>query len=515
MRLKCLSLLLILIPSALLAAEPFRVTPYLQNPTQDAISILWISPSDQPGTVTLQNQGSSQKFPSLPIRATALVANPFGEEPDGPHPEAPYLHRVRITGLKSGQMYSYSVQQGAASYSDTFRTAPDSNTPIRFLVYSDSETEPESSTSPPVDWPVGPKSQRPKDMTRYVVNQTMGYRENVKVMDHRQPDFITIVGDLVESGGEQRDWDEFWQHNAGKFHTLAGHVPFFAALGNHENFGGPGKFGGYSAAAADFACEKFRTYFEFPENGAKEPFHNERYHRVDYGPITLMTLDSSDGQPHQTANDTNHNLSGSHAADFHPGSEQYAWLERQLAEAQQRSRFTFVQFHHTMYGSGPHSVPFGQSNFSGQSGIAMRVLEPLFHRYGVDAVFSGHDELLERSMTEGQETRPNGTKRLNRIHFYDAGLAGDGLRGSSVGFDNPHRQFLAHDDAPEVWEGQKLVAGGKHYGHLEVNVAPNDKGIWETVITPVHIFPLMNDAGEVTGWERRIYEDVVTIPEKS
>jgi len=25
---------------------------------------------------------------------------------------------------------------------------------------------------------------------------------------------VAIAGDLVQSGGEQRDWDEFWAHNS-------------------------------------------------------------------------------------------------------------------------------------------------------------------------------------------------------------------------------------------------------------------------------------------------------------
>src|SRR4029078_9460909 len=101
-------------------------------------------------------------------------------------------------------------------------------------------------------------------------------------------------------------------------------------------------------------------------------------------------------------------LSGSNAPDFNPGSEQHKWFEAQLADAQKKSRFTFVQFHHTMYGSGPHSIPFGQPNFSGQSGIAMRGILPLLLRYGVDAVISGHDEMMERSLVTGTETLADG-----------------------------------------------------------------------------------------------------------
>ena len=144
----------------------------------------------------------------------------------------------------------------------------------------------------------------------------------------------------------------------------------------------------------------------------------------------------------------------------------------------------------------------------------MRVLKPLLFKYGVDVVFSGHDEMLERSFATGIEILPSGESREQGIHFYDVGMGGDGLRGPSIGFDNPHRKFLAHDDVPEVWEGLKLISGGKHYGHLEVNVAPLANGVWRTEIVPVHVFPLMGVDGRVNGWDRRTYEDTVIVSEK-
>jgi hypothetical protein len=502
--------LILLSPSlAAFADGVFRVKPYLQNPATDAVTVCWFTHKAEPGTLTVQTPDGPLKFPSQPVPAETLDYNPFGKEPGEAMPR-PYKHRIRVTGLRPGVAYAYTVRQNGSEFSDVFHAAPDANTPIRFMLYSDSETEPES-TGAAVDWPPGQGSERPAGITKYLVDQTTGYRENLKMIDTRRPDFISVVGDLVESGGEQRDWDEFWKHNAGEFNTLAGHIPLLAAIGNHENYGGPGQFGGYNAQAADYAVDKYLAYFEFPSNGAGDPHHEGRYYRIDYGPITLITLDSSDGLPQQTEHDTNHNLTGSHAPDFNPGSEQYAWLERQLAEAQARSRFTFVQYHHTAYGSGPHSVPFGKKNFSGQSGIAMRVLQPLLVKYGVDAVFSGHDEMLERSMVGGVELLPDGSSRPHELHYYDVGYGGDGLRGSAEGYENPYRKFLAHDDAPEVWSGRKLLSGGKHYGHLEVNVAPDAQNRWTATLVFAHVFPACDDAGKIIGWERRTYDDLVTL----
>lgn len=491
--------------------DGFRVLPYLQNPAEDAITIKWFSETGIPGRVSVSGDHEIAVLDSEPELASSLSYNALQPEPDAPHPALPFAHRVRVEGLRSGTSYRYRVSQGAETHASTFRTAPASNQVIRLIAYSDSETEPESSTMPPVGWSASTGSNRPDNVSRYLENQTAGYRANLEIVSGRNPDLILIAGDLVETGGEQRDWDEFWRHNAGSYGSIASRIPVVAAIGNHENFAGPG--GGYSAEGANFATNKFLTYFESSANNASDPKHQGRYHRLDYGPASIITLDSSDGLPHQTASDTNHNLAGSHAPDFNPGSQQYQWFESQLADAQAKSKFTIVQFHHTMNGSGPHSVPFGHESFSGQSGIAMQVLLPLMHRFGVDVVLSGHNEMFERSEVPGFETLPNGSTRDRRIQCFDVGVGGDGLREPSPVAVNPFRKFIAHHDEPEVWTDGRLQSGGMHYGHLEMNIAQDDSGCWELEMLPVHSFPITGDGAKVVSWERRVYSDRVVITE--
>jgi hypothetical protein len=152
--------------------QPFRVKPYLQYPTQDAISICWFSEPDQSGTVTLElPEGLPLQLTSQPMKAEDLCYNPFGEEPGAPHPAPPYRHAVRFEGLRPATWYRYRVRQGDAEFTDVLRTAPDADTPIRFMVYADSETEPES-TGAAVDWPAGKGSNRPEGIQKYLVDQT-------------------------------------------------------------------------------------------------------------------------------------------------------------------------------------------------------------------------------------------------------------------------------------------------------------------------------------------------------
>jgi hypothetical protein len=166
-----------------------------------------------------------------------------------------------------------------------------------------------------------------------------------------------------------------------------------------------------------------------------------------------------------------------------------------------------------MHGSGPHSIPFGQSGFSGQSGIAMQLLIPMLHRYGVDLVVSGHNEIFERSEIPGEELLSDGKVRPRVLQAYDVGVGGDGLRSPSTGAVNPFRKFIPHFDSPEVWEGGRLRSGGKHYGHLEIDAVRGDDGRWGLELTPVYCLPVLGEDGAVAKWERMTYPDPVRIEE--
>ncbi len=515
---------------ALLAAAPaaaggaFRVLPYVQNPAPDAMTIAWLSARPDSGTVTW----TAVDEPSAPVRQVrsapelaADLAYPAWEAASffsGHAPEPPYRHRVRLSRLRPSTRYAYSVAQGDEAFTDTFRTAPapDERRPVRFIFMADSETEPES-TGKPAAWadPTGGQTDR-----LYPIDQTEGFARNLAVVWSRQPDLVGFAGDLVESGGEQRDWDEFWWHVTGVAgRNLAGRIPLLAAPGNHEYYEGP-RLDGYEQPGSERAIRRFLTYFEVRANGSPEPADDGRYHRVDYGPVTLLFLDVANNPPHQSTSDTNYYLrgqgdpGGGGAPGFGPGTRQYDWLEAQLADAQQRSAFTFVVFHHVPYSVGPHGWPPGPTatGLDPQSGVPVRALVPLFHQYGVDAVIAGHDEIWERSQVDGRESRRDGSTRPHSLHVFDVGVAGDGLRAPEPGLTNPYQAFLVHTQAPERWEDGVLVDGGKHYGHLEIDVLPADAGGWQAVLKPVYVFPL--PAPRQPGglpYERRIYDDIVTL----
>lgn len=525
----------------LAAQTQYRVYPYLQNPSHDAMSILWLSEDDQPVTVTVEGVGT---FKSQPVLAKNLdysdgeLAYIHGEKnfgqifahvAKGQAPSLPYQHRIRITGLTANTQYTYQVGSDQPEpFVSTFTTAPQTSsaTPINFVVMADMETEPES-TQKTVAWAANAKASGgwklasdPNTYQRqYLVDQTQGYQQTLKYAASLSPRLWLIAGDLVEKGGRQLDWDEFWRHAAGEWGNMASSTPILPVLGNHENYWHPDA-GGYSAAAVRRAYDKWQSYFELPDNQARDPRHQERYYRVDYGPVTFIHLDSSNGDDSDASKDTNLGLNGAEAQvpDFNEGSEQWRWAERQLADARAQGQIIFVQWHHMAYGTGVHSLVSGNAGIANhedsQSGLPMRVYHPLLRDYGVTAVFSGHNELLE-------------TVTLDGIHYWDVGIAGDGLRGPGYVPTTTYVPFellpeaaqathwSAHGDADEVWQGQRLVAGGKHYGFLHVKVEPTTMGQYQVVFEPRYSRPVTDALGKATGeFKTEIYDHVVKVQVK-
>jgi hypothetical protein len=516
----------------------FYVLPYVQNPSSSEITVTWFSDTELTGTVSIDNIGAFESEAQIAelltygaseieyIHGESNFSNTHSELEINETPESRYKHSVRITGLAPNTTYYYSVKQpGADNFTSTFKSAPikGSRESIRFITMSDMETEPES-TQKTVRWTASALSIEgdklgtdPETYTRqYPVDQTTGYKENLRYATERKPDFWVIAGDLVEKGGRQLDWDEFWRHSAGEWGTLASTTPIFPALGNHENYWHP-DFPGYNAEASMLSYDKWNTYWDLPENGASDERYHKRFYRIDYGPVTLITLDSSNGNDADPSQDTNLFIDGaeSRVPDFNPGSVQWNWALQELESANAEGQVIFVQFHHSSFGTGVHSMPSGSDGIANgedsQSGMPMRVYQELFERYKVTAVLSGHDELLEYVS-------------INGVSYWDVGFAGDGLRGPGyppttdyIPFDLLPREaqethWSAHGDAPEIWDGNQLIEGGKHYGFLEVEVIPSGDHNFEVIMTPRYVFPVTDQSGASTGlFDYRKYNKVVSV----
>jgi predicted phosphodiesterase len=177
-----------------------------------------------------------------------------------------------------------------------------------------------------------------------------------------RPSFVLHAGDLVSTGSNKRHWtDTFFP----SMEPLISRAAIFPVLGNHE-------------ADAEF----YYQYMDLPKP--------EYYYTFTYGNAQFFMID------------TNRNVGS--------GSEQYAWLEKQLKAS--RATWKIVCHHHPPYSSDENDYGnLWKTNQSTRGDLRARELTTLYDRYKVDIVWTGHIHTYERTwpMRNGKPTERGGT----------------------------------------------------------------------------------------------------------
>lgn len=556
--------------------NPFRIYPYLQVYGKGKIQITWFSNSQTSSSIKLIGSAGSVVYEGEVVAES--VPDIYYTSPErnqvingleqGSWIESEQVFRYRFSiDLPADMKVDYIVTLAGTGYFGAF-TMPTSRSSwekIRFIALADSETDPKGRVTNRTWYPgkpllrpfaipglwkekFGTTTEQGIELPNYFLTEEKGYAENLKIINSREPNFIIMPGDLVQGGGYQPAWDEFFRQNAGVNGSGLSSYAIIPALGNWEAYGGiNGEYG--TNEKGEFipvvGRKRFHAYFETPTEDPLQK-HRQSYYRVDYGPVTILTLDSSNGMPDQTSADFDgqtkltgrqftvpgtdtqehytqaqyNSAGGNDLSGFGQGSDQYIWLEENLKDASGKGQLIFVQYHHIAYSSGEHGVPMNHELSVGQVGTPMRVLNPMLEEYGVVAVFSGHDELFERSFVDENNDGKG-------ILYYDVGVAGDGLRGEkrdwlgnlfNVLDYNQYRKWSADQSAEEQWNtsgvNSVLTDGGKHYGHLEVNlekIIERDQEYALINFIPVYAFPVMDQNYNLQKVERRVYKDEVML----
>ncbi|MCZ6633193.1 MAG: HEAT repeat domain-containing protein [bacterium] len=159
-------------------------------------------------------------------------------------------------------------------------------------------------------------------------------------------DFVFHTGDFVNDGRQVTEWEpQFFE----PVRPIMLKAPLYPALGNHENDAAP-----------------YYAYFEVPPNGSSQ--RPEAWYSFDYGHAHFVVLDSNP-----------------QFGDLAEGTEQRRWLEQDLAAS--KARWKFAVLHHPLYSSGVH-----------KSNLRLRkILMPIFERFGIDMILTGHDHCYERT----------------------------------------------------------------------------------------------------------------------
>ena len=276
----------------------FRVTPYVQHPATNAMSVLWFC--DAPGTASLSYwKDGADAATAKRLAVKGEVAKALSVNPKHVPLPAQYKFAVRLTGLEPDTAYRYEVAlAGGPKYANVFRTAPAAFRPVRFVAYSDSETQLEPKTGRWEDPAVIGDDGKKTCERRYYVAKEEGFASNVCAMAALKPDFVVVAGDLAGGGDNQGCWDQYWKHYAGALSDCGGATPILAAPGNHD-------YAGYGADSdyGEMGMGKYLTYFEYEPNTADVAAdQRQRFHRLDYGPVALIFIDPNNGPNYDPAN---------------------------------------------------------------------------------------------------------------------------------------------------------------------------------------------------------------------
>ena len=183
-------------------------------------------------------------------------------------------------------------------------------------------------------------------------------------------EFVLMMGDNLYSGSGPKDYEKKFEEPYKPL--LDAGLKFYAALGNHDN---PNE-----------------RILQAVQHGRRAVLHVQAKNGVRFFALDSNYMD----QP------------------------QLQWLEKELAASGSDWKIAF--FHHPLYSSAGRTAP----TFS-----CATQLEPLFLKYGVDVVFSGHEHFYER------------IKPQKGIYYFTSGGAAK-LREGDVEQDRPDREELRH-----------------------------------------------------------------------
>jgi len=245
------------------------------------------------------------------------------------------IHDVELTGLSPGTTYYYKCGDGLTIWSDecSFTTAPETGG-FTFSVAGDDGVSPGSIT-------------------------VATYHSEEDVLFH------VHTGDLACADGFQPKWD-WWFDLSQVYMTRR---PILPCIGNHE----VEDLDTVRDIPFDLTARGFSSDLGFGRTSYLGRFAlpgNEQWYSVDYGPIHFVMLDSDE--------------------DITPGSEQYDWVDSDLAAASADPGISWII-------CVLHKPPYCAGKEHGSSHGVRDNLCPLFDTYGVDVVFSGHEHLYERS----------------------------------------------------------------------------------------------------------------------
>ena len=317
-----------------LHAQTLTRGPYLQQLSQNGVIIRWRTDVATQSFVNFSKKDSSKTFLVKDI-------NPVTE------------HIIELTNLQANTAYSYSV----GTETKTLATGKD----FYFI------TAPSPTDNRPINiWSMGDFGDNSNLI--YTTNQTAVRNQYLK----NKANFTDLwlwLGDNAYCCGTDVEYQkqifDFYGSN------ILGNTAFFPTPGNHEY---------YETATAQ--VDKQINYYKVISVPTKAEMggvasNTKEYYSYNYGNTHFIALDS-------------YGLDEGKYRLYDSNSKQYQWLLNDLAK--NNSLWTIIYFHHPPYTKRSHD-----SNAEEELRLMRENLVPIFDKYKVDLVMSGHSHVYERS----------------------------------------------------------------------------------------------------------------------
>lgn len=169
-----------------------------------------------------------------------------------------------------------------------------------------------------------------------------GKLANIALEKHPDAAFVSIAGDLVSDGLHRDQWDEVFQYSK----KIISQKPFMNVIGNHDNRSGLGAL-------------MYERLFSYPENGPDSIIPEHTY-SFTYKNALFLMIDATSKDEYQTE-----------------------WIKEKLKNSD--ATWKFAMFHFPPY------------NWEEPYFNIQKLWVPLFDKYHVDMVFSGHIHYYMRS----------------------------------------------------------------------------------------------------------------------
>lgn len=325
-------------------------------------------------SIVLSIRGKAEPTPQLVIRAGSKAV---------PSPKfvlgTPKPLEVPINGLQPGTTYSYTLSQGDAKVEGRFTTARKPGQEFTFAIQADTHLDGNTDLK--------------------VLQRT---QDNI-VKD--KPDFLVDLGDTFMVDKYPNYKDSLKQYGAQRywFSRLGSQMSIFLCLGNHDGeVGWPGRGGDDMAS---WSREQREANFpvirpsEFYTGAPKKGL----WYSYTWGDATFVILDPFVATTRKTRDDED-------GWNWTLGKEQFDWFGKTLKAS--KSKFKFVFIHHLVGGFGGAEARGGveaadRFEWGNKDEYPIKrkgwaePIHALMVKYGVTAMFHGHDHLYVRQEKDG------------------------------------------------------------------------------------------------------------------